>query len=113
MNREELENIMIGTVSKNVGYFDVSKMVKIGKECTAIAEEYAESKVSELKAEIPKWISVEERMPEYDTPILAHTLKGSTFQCSRDKEIDLDFFELYIGKDEVTHWMPLPQPPQK
>lgn len=62
--------------------------------------------IDELKAE--QWISVTDRMPPDLTDILAYYDSG---------EIDIDcrFTKRgFIGEEtygEVTHWMPLPEPP--
>ena len=64
---------------------------------------------SELRASAPKWISVEDRLPEQgeeaiciaadgDMMIGKYTEWGWMFPC---------YFE------ELTHWMPIPQPPKE
>ena len=63
---------------------------------------------AELKASAPKWISVDDRLPEQgeeaiciaadgDMMIGKYTEWGWMFPC---------YFE------DLTHWMPLPQPPK-
>lgn len=55
------------------------------------------------------WISVDERLPERQGTYLVHTVKGA---------IKFGEFRSYLVNDEpqfdyfVTHWMPLPEPPQ-
>ena len=64
---------------------------------------------AELRASAPKWISVEDRLPEQgekaiciaadgDMMIGKYTEWGWMFPC---------YFE------ELTHWMPIPQPPKE
>ena len=64
---------------------------------------------AELKASAPKWISVDDRLPEQgeeaicinadgDMMIGKYTEWGWMFPC---------YFE------ELTHWMPIPQPPKE
>ena len=62
--------------------------------------------------EQPKWISVEERLPEVESSYLTYTDKG---------RIIIDSFCIYPehgtkfwvgGNGRVTHWMPLPEPPE-
>ena len=53
-----------------------------------------------------KWISVKDRLPDYDSHFLAFTKDGNMcvyfFWAT---EWDLTF-------NHVTHWMPLPEPPK-
>lgn len=105
MNREELIARMSDVILQNAG----KTILTILNQSIDIAEQYAESKVSELKAEIPKWISVEERMPKEWESIL---MVGGSVRSSgiyMENEFHSDF-KLPLHKD-VTHWMPLPQPP--
>lgn len=76
--------------------------------------------IEHLEAKVPKWISVEERLPEYKTAVLGYGLRYRNY-------LDTDPFPavhvVYSrGEDEgwftfwnneyvaVTHWMPLPEP---
>ena len=63
------------------------------------------------------WISVDERLPNEDGECLVYVdatkFKGGKF-------IDMEFFKTsinafcyFMGEAEVTHWMPLPQPPSE
>jgi hypothetical protein len=75
---------------------------------------------TQLEAQVPKWISVEERLPEYGDVVLVAangnpkpnvTLHNATLIASYWAEEGwiADGFE---GWDtlQVTHWMPLPEP---
>ena len=70
---------------------------------------------TELKARVPKWISVDDRLPEEDGYYLC-CIKSSLFpdrvyidilECDKGS-----FEEGHIYTDTVTHWMPLPTPPE-
>ena len=69
-------------------------------------------------AKVPKWISVEERLPEECDIYLAHVMH------SYNKEdlyalVCVEYFNPEDGWSslsdlyEVTHWMPLPEPPKE
>ena len=69
-------------------------------------------------AKVPKWISVKERLPEEHGIYLAHIVhryckidsysRVAVEYFSRDGKWD-SLPDLY----EVTHWMPLPEPPEE
>jgi len=70
-----------------------------------------------LCAYLPKWIPVTERLPEkYDCYYLVVLNNWNTDFCLYTKEKG---FGMYItpkwwdANDEVTHWMPLPEPPKE
>lgn len=60
----------------------------------------------------PKWISVTERLPEVDTPVLTYRETGQNvellWQRGCQKRWEYDEFTPY----PVTHWMPLTEPPK-
>ncbi len=59
-------------------------------------------------AQLQRWIPVEERLPKSYLTVLS---------LSRNKDIKLDFVQpkniWYLGRNNVTHWMPLPEPPKE
>ena len=70
---------------------------------------------AELKARVPQWISVNDRLPEEDGYYLC-CIKSSLFpdrvyidilECAKSS-----FEEGHIYTDTITHWMPLPEPPK-
>ena len=87
------------------------------------------------KQDAQKWISVKDRLPEEDdsihfygdgrmrcTTVLAYTEYGRIIPKNRlivkptgneylDTQVT-DGWEWARGTEEVTHWMPLPQPPK-
>ena len=66
-----------------------------------------------------RWIPVTERMPESEGTYLVYTNRGSVYASHfYEKKV---FRDDYVrepqwsqrGKVEVTHWMPLPEPPKE
>lgn len=88
-------------------------------EIDAIAMiERLESERDEALAKVPKWISVEERLPEQNGIYLAHVVHR---YCKIDSywRVCIEYFGIEGTWDsladiyEVTHWMPLPEPPKE
>lgn len=66
--------------------------------------------------EMPGWISVKDRLPEKDGVYLAfydgYTVSSVWYERGREHSEWTDDYEEYCDLD-VTHWMPLPEPPKK
>ena len=77
-----------------------------------------------LEAQVPKWISVEERMPEAKMAVLAYGQRF-VFNGKKIETFPMERVAYTRGEDEgwfswdsgdvieVTHWMPLPEPPKE
>lgn len=84
-----------------------------GFRCTSLLMQDAAEALQQLEAKVPRWISVEERLPE--GICIAVNDMGSMIigYIGEDKRSDTG----YSCEDErfympsVTHWMPLPEPP--
>ena len=67
-----------------------------------------------LYKSVPKWIPVTERLPEREDPVLCFIKNGQQDILTFDK-----FENLWVGmqwtykRHAVTHWMPMPEPPQE
>lgn len=63
-----------------------------------------------------EWISVEDRLPEDGIEVLAYTIAHSVRVLKRNNLMDdwdvTDRKNACIRSDYVTHWMPLPEPPE-
>lgn len=69
---------------------------------------------AELRARVPKWISVEDRLPsaEVDVLVLTRSKSGSVNVDKGYFAADLGRF-VHRGGAEVSHWMPLPELPKE
>jgi len=94
----------------------VEKFAPLGVPTTTnkmLAEIYGMA-ISALR-EQPRWISVEDRLPEKDKDVLCYSNKngGYMFFGYRGWMIEewMEGGSLHIGN--VTHWMPLPEAPKE
>lgn len=83
--------------------------------------------INKLEACVPKWISVNDRLPEPSTYVLALTAPGALsvgqnvivadyiHPKSEDHGVFVIAYTNYDDKDivPVTHWMQLPEPPKE
>lgn len=73
------------------------------------ATHYLDKRISSIKPKEHDWISVKDRLPEKDMPVMTYHEKG--FMC-----IDIwkgNMWAIAWFNDEYTHWMPLPEPPKE
>lgn len=83
--------------------------------------------INQIEARVPKWISVEDRLPEPSSYVLALTAPGALsvgqnvivadyiHPKSEDHGVFVIAYTNYDDKDivPVTHWMSLPEPPKE
>lgn len=68
--------------------------------------------------QLPRWIPVEERLPEHLSSVLVHSKDGGIFcweyfDSSPTDECWIDDYFNVFPYEAVTHWMPLPEPPKE
>ena len=78
--------------------------------------------IEKLRGQVPHWIPVEERLPEYGVRVLATDMyeeDDCTGIWTREEYPDdpdgccwIDERGWWHALDEVTHWIPLPEPPE-
>ena len=68
--------------------------------------------IEALEAAQPKWISVNERMPEDCIDVLVFTRSGYTSSISIAHALKGRWFSKGIPIETVTHWMQLPSMPE-
>ena len=120
-------------------YWDNGCPYGANKECSCDLKADALAYIQQLEAQVPRWISVEERLPEGEDPVLIlvketehyglHKEKSKVYYCQYlaywdDEEwyttwcngcrkITDTANEPNADDYEVTHWMPLPEPPKE
>lgn len=80
-----------------------------------VAMDAAEA-IQQLEAQHPRWISVGERLPEDGQKIIAafYDNGGRVVDQARYNNGEFDFASwAYVCGDNVTHWMPMPLPPEE
>ena len=73
------------------------------------------SVIAALDELLPRWIPVGERLPEASTEVLvAWSLPGGGQQVDAALIFDNGMWAATVGHSigRVTHWMPLPEPPE-
>lgn len=94
---------------------------RIANQSTHIAA--LQQEIEKLRAQLPRWIPVEERLPEYGVRVLATDMyeeDDCTGIWTREEYPDdpdgccwIDERGWWHAIDDVTHWMPLPEPPKE
>jgi len=100
---------------------DVLTDIKTGQSIENTNPDYYKQEIARLNAE-RRWIPVSERLPEMYHPVLTMAKKAKYPRVlSREKGADdiwvwalrqLGGYVAYIGEKNITHWMPLPEPPE-
>lgn len=102
-------------------------MCRAGAECKFCPYTFAECTknqlekdalqyIAQLEAKVPRWISVEERLPEYWMPVIVFMRHRYTPDDGYSNMRIIMRSEEYgwarLDKHyEITHWMPMPEPP--
>lgn len=75
------------------------------------------AEIEKLKAQLPRWIPVTERLPEQDVPVLARFEDGLIPRQSPDIVLwnGRGWMHLHLHRNVcgITHWMPLPELPKE
>lgn len=110
MNKEEL-------INKVKSHFNLRLAKKDEQTILEFAQQYADTKTAELKAEkdreIPKWIPVTTK-PEFDGEYLCSVIETEECGTSHIKQRVLsNHFNVWMVKanQSVLFWMPLPEQP--
>lgn len=96
--------------------------VKLGyPDCVKLLMTNALALIQHLEAQVPRWISVEERLPERGTWVLCCGAKGGLFLSdwliphninTNDNTVYCSVPNARSGR-YAKYWMPLPEPPKE
>lgn len=98
------------------------KMVELLGSCaieeSITIEPVAESRLVDFLVNhgvtVQEWISVDDRLPEHgDVVVVWHTYMEHPFVCQWDERSDCWIDDKWtFGRNTITHWCYLPQPPK-
>ena len=100
--REKLVELLTEFYGCDPMYYDVDAL--------AIAQHLIANGVT-----VQEWISVEDRLPEDDSDVIAYLRtgeEGRIFPANYAKGVWFDCIFNKRVTETTTHWMPLPQPPK-
>lgn len=85
------------------------------EKCPDFIFEDVQAYIQQLEAKVPKWISVDESMPDGFVPVLGHIIDAFNFphvrECYRIE--DAFYFPELRDIHTISHWMPMPEPPKE
>lgn len=70
-----------------------------------------ENQIADLGKKVPRWIDVDERLPEGDGKYIVCTTKGSVY-CAKFSNRHAPYFHTDMNT-HIAHWMPMPEPPKE
>ena len=89
-------------------YGDCKKALEEQRE----AVEFTIAALREQREGKMEWISVRDRLPEDQVEVLVATRSKNGVRNIDKGYLAIDHF-IHRGRAEVTHWMPLPEPPKE
>jgi uncharacterized protein YdcH (DUF465 family) len=103
-----------------------AEIARMMDEYNALSAQYHESVAEKVKLEAEidrlreaqRWVPVSERLPKTEKPVQVYMPKlymsvQTGFYTKYYGEDDGEWYEHWVASGDVTHWRPLPAPPEK
>ena len=82
--------------------------------CQFVCMRDALAYIQQLEAQVPRWIPVEERLPEHNVfVIVGYKRYGYAFEGCYSEEESEWYDREYSSIANPSHWMPMPEPPKE
>ena len=79
-----------------------------------VQKQYVFDLLKDLKP-VDRWISCKEQMPEDGVSVLICSYRGTVSKATYDSDMGYFYIadsELHYNELDITHWIPLPEPPK-
>ena len=116
MTKEQLVEVLRKNADENPCQFaceecnEADCLTPVLRTAADLIEQQA-AKIKELEEKIPRWIPVTEKIPPDQEEVLVQTRSKNGVRNVDSGYWAIDHF-IHRGRAEVTHWMPLPEPPE-
>ena len=116
MTKEQLVEVLRKNADENPCQFaceecnEADCLTPVLRTAADLIEQQA-ARIAELEAKVPRWIPVTEKIPPDQEEVLVLTSSKNGVRNVDKGYWAIDHF-IHRGRAEVTHWMPLPEPPE-
>lgn len=116
MTKEQLVEVLRKNADENPCQFaceecnEADCLTPVLRTAADLIEQQA-ARIAELEAKVPRWIPVTEKIPPDQEEVLVLTMSKNSVRNVDKGYWAIDHF-IHRGRAEVTHWMPLPEPPE-
>lgn len=116
MTKEQLVEVLRKNADENPCQFaceecnEADCLTPVLRTAADLIEQQA-AKIKELEEKIPRWIPVTEKIPPDQEEVLVLTRSKNGVRNVDKGYWAIDHF-IHRRRAEVTHWMPLPEPPE-
>ena len=116
MTKEQLVEVLRKNADENPCQFaceecnEADCLTPVLRTAADLIEQQA-ARIAELEAKVPRWIPVTEKIPPDQEEVLVLTMSKNGVRNVDKGYWAIDHF-IHLGRAEVTHWMPLPEPPE-